>query len=498
MSKKALFVLLALGPPLFAAPIHAVAAEEPLSLTQALQRAVAANVELRKERIAFEIAGAGLMAAQGAFDFVLGANLNFSRTTQPPLTAEDISGGHDSTLALGLNLTRPLESGGLVRLSARALRSDTSQRNQCGLDQADCIFYNGTLDLTFNHPLLRGFGTEIAQANVRRQRIQADLALLNRQMRAANVIRDVINAYWELAYATQLLAIRRSAVEQAREQLRITKAQIDVGRLAPIDQAAVERAIGERLQEVAVAEQDLFFRTLDLRRLMGVPGQPGQPPFAAVDAPTATPRQVDANAEVRRALESNPQLRSLRMGLRLSEIDIQTAHQTLKPRLDFVGTIGSRGRDPGLGQTLFQTAGLDELTWSTGLTLEIPLENRVARGQSRAAELQGQSAHLDAALLELTIRDTAMRLSSNIHTASRRVELAKQTVGFAQQNLEAERARFSVGRSTNNDVLLRQQELKAAEIQVVRATVDLLNSEADLSAITAEILERHGVVLRGS
>jgi outer membrane protein len=77
------------------------------------------------------------------------------------------------------------------------------------------------------------------------------------------------------------------------------------------------------------------------------------------------------------------------------------------------------------------------------------------------------------------------------------VTLAKQTVGFAQQNLEAERARFSVGRSTNNDVLLRQQELKNAEISVVRATVDLLDSEIALSAITAEILDRYGVVLKG-
>ena len=61
-----------------------------------------------------------------------------------------------------------------------------------------------------------------------------------------------------------------------------------------------------------------------------------------------------------------------------------------------------------------------------------------------------------------------------VRTAARRVELAKATVGFANQNLEAEKARFSVGRSTNNDVLLRQQELKSAEIQVVQATVDLL------------------------
>ena len=78
-----------------------------------------------------------------------------------------------------------------------------------------------------------------------------------------------------------------------------------------------------------------------------------------------------------------------------------------------------------------------------------------------------------------------------IRTASKRVELAKATVGFANQNLEAEKARFSVGRSTNNDVLLRQQELKSTEIQVVRATVDLLVGETTLAAMTGELLERY-------
>ena len=70
-------------------------------------------------------------------------------------------------------------------------------------------------------------------------------------------------------------------------------------------------------------------------------------------------------------------------------------------------------------------------------------------------------------------------------------------MGFAQQNLEAEKARFSVGRSTNNEVLRLQQELKNAEINVVRATVDLLDSDVNMSAITAEILDRYGVVLKG-
>jgi outer membrane protein len=473
---------------------------EPLGLMQALERAVTGNVDLRKDRVTIEIADANLMAARGQFDFLITGALSFQRSTQPPLTAQDIASGYTNDVGIDIGVTRALETGGSLRLSLQNDAINTNSRLSCGSPAGvatTCTFYNSQFDLTFNHPLLRGLGLEVTQANIRKQRIQKDLALLNRQMRAANVLRDVIASYWELSYATQDLAIRRSAVDLALEQLRITKAQIDVGRLAPIDQAAVERAIGDRRQDVAQSEQNLYTRALDLRNLLGIPSDPSLPMFSAVDAPTAIPRQVDVASEVRRALESNPQLRSLKMGLQLTAIDIQTASNTVRPRLDFIGTIGSRGRNSKFEEALAQTAGLDDLTWSAALNFQAPVENRTANGQYRAAQLAAESARLDAGDLELTIRDTVMRVSSQIRTASTRVELAKATVGFAQQNLEAERARFSVGRSTNNDVLLRQQELKNAEISVVRATVDLMNSDVALSAITAEILDRYGVVLKG-
>lgn len=476
-------------------------AEEPLSLRQALERAVTGNVDLRRERVTIQIADASFLAAQGAFDFVFSANLDFRRSTTPPLTAEDIAGGFTNTLGFDLGMSRLLETGGSLRFAIQTDTVNTNSRFQCGTvvggPLRDCTFYRSNLGLTFNHPLLRGFGAEIVQANLRRQRVQKDIALLNRQIRAANVVRDVVSSYWELAYATQELAIRQSAVDLAREQLRITRAQIDVGRLAPIDAAAAEQAISARLQDVAVSEQTRFFRTLDLRFLLGVPQDLNLPAYAAAEAPTAAPGEVDMTAQTQRVLESNPQLRALKMGLRLNEIDIQTARSTVKPRLDFVGQIGATGRKANLFETLAQTAGLDEMTWSAGLTFDMPVENRTARGQLRAAELGAERARLDAGEWELTLRDRVARLTISLRTAARRIDLARQTVGFAQQNLEAEKARFSVGRSTNNEVLRRQQELKAAEIDVVRATVDFLRSETELAAMTTDILDRHGIALKG-
>lgn len=481
-----------------ASPVQA--ADQPLSLNDAIGRAVSGNVDLRRERIAVDAADATLEVARGAFDFRLSSDLTFSRRTQPSLTTQDLQGGSTDTWLLDLGLARNLETGGTVSLGLSNTITETTERLTCGTvggAVSECNVYGSQLGLNFTHPLLRGFGADIAQANLRRGRVQKDQALLNRQMRAANVIRDVINTYWGLAYATQDLAIRQSAVDLAREQLRVTQAQIDVGRLAPVDAAAVERAIGERMQEVLLSEQERLFRTLEIRRLFGQPTDPAMPLYLASDAPQASNRQVDVASEVARAVESNPQLRAITLGIRLTEIDMETARSTLRPQLDFIGRIGSTGRGRGRLDGLNQAVGFENVTWSAGLSLDVPLENRIAEGNDRLARLDNEGARLNAGDIELEVRQQALRLSAMITSSSKRVELAKATVGFANQNLEAEKARFSVGRSTNNDVLLRQQELKSAEIQVVRATVDLLVAETTLAALTGELLDRYRLVLKG-
>jgi outer membrane protein len=479
----------------------AAAADEPLSLNQAIERAVAGNPDLRRERISIETADARLESALGFFDVNLTGDLTYSRNTRPSLGVQDIQAGSTDRFNLNLGVERNLESGGNISLGVTGTRSKTTSALVCGTLMAvgeQCNVYNTSAGLNLVQPLLRGFGPSFALANVRRQTVQKDQALLSRQMRASLVLRDVVNTYWSLSYATQDLAIRRSAVDLAREQLRVTQAQIDVGRSAPVDAAAVERAIGERMQEVLLSEQELLFRTLELRRLFGLAVKPGEPLFAAADAPQASgSNSIDGNAETERALGANPQLRLLRLGMQLSEIDIAVARSTVLPQLDFLGQLGAAGAKRDLEDSLSQTLGFEARNFSVGLRFQLPVQNRTAGGQERAARASGELSQLNAGDYELELRFQVQRLASNIRTSSQRLELAKATVGFANQNLEAEKARFSVGRSTNNEVLRVQQELKSAEIQVVRAVVDLLVAQTSLQAITGDILDHYRLMLKG-
>jgi len=261
---------------------------------------------------------------------------------------------------------RALESGGSLSLGAQQISTRTNSPIQCGaLNSAtlvECTFHSTGVNLTFSHPLLRGFGTEVTLANLRRRRVLQDMALLNRQARAAVVVRDVIIAYWELSYAAQDLAIRRSAVALATSQRAATQVQVEVGRLGLADLAAVDRAIADREQDVAVAEQTQLGRALDLEKLLGHPVQATFTPATPESIPTSTDA-ADPVQAMAHALESSPALRALRAGGQLTEIDIRTAQALLRPQLNLIASIGAAGRKDNLGDAWSQTAQLNDKTW---------------------------------------------------------------------------------------------------------------------------------------
>jgi outer membrane protein TolC len=483
---------LVFGGPLTFTLVHAQEAAT-LSLKQAVEHAVAGNPDLRRERVAVASARAAEMGAAGTFDVRLDGAFGISRELAPPSTCpplcQDGDIGKTRTTTLSLGVARNLESGGSLRLGGQA-----SQESYNFPGVTPGTIYSSGLALTFLHPLLRGLGSDATLAQLHKAQVQTDMASLQRQMRACNVIRDVIVAYWELAYATQNLAIVRSALELAQEQLHTTQAMIAVGRLADADAASVERAIAQRMEDVALGEQLLFFRSLDVQRLLGATATAGAT-LAAADQPSSVASTFDESAEVSRAIEVNPQLRALKLGRRLSEIDLATARNTLRPRLDFVGSVGPVGWKPRLDDSLKQTAKLGDLAWSAGLTFELPVQNRSARGQAQVAEEGLDLATINAEDFALHLRDLVLRAARSARTSSQRGELGRREVEFAKQNLDAERARFHAGRATNNDVLLRQQELKDAETRLLRATIDQSEAEVALAAATADVLDEFGVVL---
>jgi outer membrane protein TolC len=141
-------------------------------------------------------------------------------------------------------------------------------------------------------------------------------------------------------------------------------------------------------------------------------------------------------------------------------------------------------------------AKLGGYTVQAGLTFSFPIERNAANGQYAAARESVRKARLSADAITIQVAAGVTRATYAISLAEKRVGVLARATDLAALDLEAERARFQVGRSSNFDVLRRQDELARAQLQQARAKADYLKGEALLDSLTAEILPRFGVELR--
>jgi outer membrane protein TolC len=484
-------------------------AAESVTLPAVLGRALRGNLDLQRQGLDLQTAAARIEAARGQFDLVLGADGQAKQTRTPERFPADYAAGRvdffagtQTDVTGDLKLARQLETGGQVALSLALTRTEASSALQSGQIPGfgsgasfPTSFWQIPLTLTVNQALWRNRGAALATIQVRRAALARDVEVLRRARTATDVVRDVVTAYWDLAFQTRDLEIRRGALRLAEDQLGQTRDLIAVGRAAPLDLASVEAAIADRREQVIVGEQLLLEQSLRVQRLMGERAL-GVTPLVAAGLPAPSIRPLDDGTLVARAVAQNPALLALRLATRASDLDLEAAENSLRPQLDFAASFGSLGRKTEGSEALKEALRFSAINWSAGLTFTLPLQNRAARGATEAARLTLRRGQIDLLDLEAATAEAVVRLTTTLRAAGQRIAVTAAGVHAAERSLEAERARFDVGRATNHDVLRRQEELEVAQLRAVRALVDALKAEAGLDAVTGELLERHGLALR--
>jgi outer membrane protein TolC len=140
-------------------------------------------------------------------------------------------------------------------------------------------------------------------------------------------------------------------------------------------------------------------------------------------------------------------------------------------------------------------ATFDEFTVLGSLSLDYELGHRGASGATRAARLQREKIQVTATDLRAQLAQAVAEEVAVLELAARRVGLAQTAIDLARKNIDVEQARFSLGKSTNFDVLQRQNELQQAELSKAGAEIDTRKAEAALAALTGDLLDEYGITL---
>jgi outer membrane protein TolC len=314
-------------------------------------------------------------------------------------------------------------------------------------------------------------------------------------------MRNVKNAYWDLVYAINNLAVQRQSLELAQQSFRDNRARVEIGTMAPLDIVQAEAEVAQREEAVIVAELAIRRQEDQLRALISNPTD--QPEFWNVrleptESANFQPIAVDIDGAVRNALANRTDLASGRKQLETNDVNIRYFRNQSMPDVNALvnysafGLAGTqRNLTPtfppvelsrsqrGFGGALGDIFASDYPTWSFQLQVNYPIGTSNAEANLARARLQDTQARKQLQSTEMDVVTQIRDLGRTVQTNGQRVESTRASRALAEKRLEAEQKKFTAGMTSSFFVTQAQRDLADARNRELRAIIDYLKSVID-------------------
>jgi outer membrane protein len=477
-------------------------------LPQLLQLAVRQSPALASATIDVEIALAQVESSLALDDWTVQAKAQGQSTK-----SSFLGSGFNKQASATVDVLRTLSTGTQFDLHGELDWSHTSSKGILGSSSDyDSVQATEFASLGVTQPLLRGRGSKVARALQVENALLADAAALTRRQNAINIVENVVTAYWDLVAAQRNLEIAQGSLQLAQERLRVTQIGVNGGKIADSELLAVEEAIATRQEDVLNAEVGVLQQSLLLRRTVGMEIGPGQIALDAGAELTVPSRAWSLPDLLTQAEHASPQLAALAKQEENATVQVEVTENGLLPQLDLSIALGPVGsvtltncdmvKNPMSDCSSPLSQAFDQLTQHPGLfaagslTFSQSIGRHQIYGTQRAQRAQREKIRIGAADVRLQIAQAMAQTVALVRAAEQRVALGGRAIELAQKNILVEQSRFELGKSTNFDVLLRQDELRQAQLREARAQVDWHKAQGVIAALTGTLLVDYGIDLK--
>ncbi len=456
-----------------------------LSVEDAVASALASNPSLRAQRLQPVIAGTFAAVERAVFDPSVFARLETSREVTQRVS-EDIQSNFSvradqDTATAGIRQTLP--TGTELELS---LEQDLSESNRSPRQAGTRV------GLTLTQALLAGFGIRSNLVALRQARADAMASAYELRGFITALVADVETTYWDYLGARTRIDILDNALQVAQQQSREAALRIEAGTVAEVEQAAFAAEAARRQQDLIDGRAEAERLRTQLLQLTSAPmtnfyDRAVTPTTQVVTdaAPLDGPADYVALAETRR-----PELNQARLDVARNELQVVATRNGLLPRLDLFVTLGQTGFARNYGQAYANLDSGDTYDLSGALEFEYALGNRAGRALDRRAKASAEQARASLDNLARVIEAEVRYALIEARRSAAQIEASAATVTFREQTLEAEKARFDVGRSTALLVAQAQRDLLTARLDRINAFIAYRQALIQLHVADGSLLER--------
>lgn len=341
---------------------------------------------------------------------------------------------------------------------------------------------SGSLTLGASQPIYTGGRTGAAV-----RAADADIRAGREGLRSleAQVLQSVVQAYEDVRRDQQVVTIRQNNVVVLQSQFEETQAKFGAGQVTRTDTAQAQAQLANARAQLSQALGQLQISRANYAAVVGQnPGDLApEPPLPGL------PRSVDQAFDLADA--GNANLNRARIAEEASRARIAQARAAGRPFVSATASLGYAGTVAPFDPRDYQR------NVSAGAVLRQPLfTGGVVRSQVRAAIEQNSADRINIEGARRSVVQGVSQAWNVMQSAHAAVAANVEQVAAARVAFEGIQEQYRVGLSTTLDVLIQQQTLQTAELQLVSARHDEYVAQAALLAAMGRL--EAGALVRGA
>jgi outer membrane protein TolC len=369
----------------------------------------------------------------------------------------------------------------------------------------------------FQQQLLAGFGfgpnlrfLRIAKNN---QRI-SDKAF---KLQVVTTVTQIANMYWDLVAAYEDEGVKSRSLDFARQALESGRKQLALQAIPAMDVMKDEADEISREQDLTIAKTTLQFQELLMKNALTknlddpiLEAMPVRPTDQS--SMTDTTPQGPTEDMIAKALRDRLELGELDINLENSRISHDAARNALLPSVALVGYYGGSGlaglQNPESGTvstspTNFAGAVRTEFNNSApdyyvGLSVNVPIRNRVAKSDQYRAELETRQSELQLQQLKKQIRIEVRNAQYALEQNEARVVSARRGRDLAQKTFDITAKEQELGAGSNYQTLTARRDLAVTESALVAAMTAYQKAKIALDLSVGSTLDSNHISIESA
>ena len=375
----------------------------------------------------------------------------------------------------------------------------------------------------FTQNLLQGFGFLPNTRFIRIAKNNREISDVAFRLQIITTVDQIENMYWDLVYAYENVRVQQESLTYAQKALDDARHQAQVGTVPPIQVVSAQSTVATDQQNLIVSQNNLQLQELLMKNALSrsiedpVLAEADVIPTSAMQLPQEEPITPIQDL-INDALGHRAELVESRIDLNSRDINNKAVRNAMLPTLQAFAYYGGSGvggdinhacefnnvpcsnigslpppfrttSSVGYGGTLNQTVNSTAPDKGVGLSLTIPIRNRLAQSDQVRAELEYRQAKVRQIQLENQVRIEVRNAQFDVKQNRVAVQAAQSAVDLAHQTLDADQQKLKVGLTTQVTILQDAATLRTGESNLVSAKAAYEKSRIELDRATGLLLD---------